>query len=133
MITAQATPSSKVAFRVGHVVGGLAVLFLIFDAGIKVLQLAPAIEATTQLGYAVQMVRPLGLIELACIALYAFPRTAALGAIVLTGYLGGAIATQVHNNSPLFSLIFPVIIGALIWGGLFLRDARLRELLPLRK
>ncbi len=133
MLTTQAASSSKLRFRVGHVVGGLAVLFLIFDGGIKALQLAPAIEATTQLGYAAQLVLPLGLLELACLALYVFPRTAVLGAILLTGYLGGAIATQVRSGAPLFSLIFPIMIGALIWGGLFLRDARLRELLPLRK
>ena len=75
----------------------------------------------------------IGLIELACLAIYAIPRTAVLGAILLTGYLGGAIATQVRAESTLFSIIFPAIIGALIWGGLFLRDARLRALILLQK
>jgi hypothetical protein len=116
----------------GHIISGLAILFLLLDAAIKVLQLAPAVESTVQLGYAAAFVLPLGLFELACIAVYVFPRTAVLGAVLLTGYLGGAIATHVRAGSPPFSIIFPIIIGALIWGGLFLRDARLRDVLPFR-
>jgi hypothetical protein len=111
----------------------LAIAFLAFDALIKLLQLAPAVDSTVQLGYAAQVVLPLGVVQLFCLALYVFPRTAMLGAMMLTGYLGGAIATHVRNGSPLFSLIFPILIGALIWGGLFLRDERLRELLPFRR
>ena len=134
MVTATTSAStSKLSFRAGHIVGGLAVLFLIFDAAIKVLQLAPAIESTAQLGYAAQLVLPLGIAELICIAVYVYPRTAVLGAILLTGWFGGAMATHVRNGSPTFSIVFPIIIGALVWGGLYLRDARLRELLPFRK
>lgn len=71
----------------------------------------------------------IGLIQLACLAVYVIPRSAILGAILLTGYLGGAVATHLRAGSPLFSLVFPLIIGALVWGGLLLRDARLRALL----
>ena len=116
----------------GRILSALAVLFLIFDSVIKVLKLAPAVEATTQLGYPAGLVIGIGVLELACLAVYVFPRTAVLGAIVLTGYLGGAIATNLRAGTPVFNVIFPAIIGALIWGGLFLRDARLRALVPLR-
>lgn len=117
----------------GYIISTLAILFLVFDGAIKALRLAPAIEATTQLGYAETLVFGLGVLELFCLALYIFPRTAVLGAILLTGYLGGAIATQVRAGAPTFSLIFPVLVGAMIWGGLFLREARLRALIPLRQ
>ena len=113
----------------GRVITGLAVLFLLFDMVIKVLALPQAIEATVALGYPASIVTGLGLLELACLALYLLPRTAAIGAILMTGYLGGAIATHVHSASPTFSLIFPAIIGALLWGGLLLRRADLRTLL----
>ena len=112
-----------------RIVSAIPVLFLIFDGAIKVLKLAPAVESTVQLGYPVGVIVGLGLVELACLAVYVVPRTAALVAILLTGYLGGAIATHVRIGSPMFSMIFPVMIGALLWGGLFLRDERLRELL----
>ena len=131
--TTTSASTSKLAFRAGHIASGLAVLFLVFDAAIKVLQLAPAVESTVQLGYPAEYVVILGLIELVCIAVYVFPRTAVLGAILLTGWFGGAMATHVRNGSPTFSVVFPIIIGALVWGGLYLRDARLRELLPFRK
>jgi len=125
--------ASKWTSRAGYILSGLAILFLLFDAAIKVLQLAPAVESTVQLGYPAELVVMLGLSELVCIAVYVFPRTAVLGAILLTGWFGGAMATHVRNGSPVFSIVFPVIIGALVWGGLYLRDSRLRELLPLRK
>ena len=110
----------------------VAVLFLIFDGVIKVLQLAPAVEATVQLGYPEHLVLGIGLIELACLAVYVFPRTSVLGAILLTGYLGGALATQVRVDAELFPLVFPIMMGLLLWGGLYVRDDRLRLLLPLR-
>jgi hypothetical protein len=130
--TVQAIPSSKPALWAGRIASALAILFLIFDSVIKVLKLAPAVEATVQLGYPESLVMTLGILELICLVLYIIPRTSILGAIVLTGYLGGAIATHVRNGSPLFSIIFPVIIGALVWGGLFLGEQRLRTLIPLR-
>jgi hypothetical protein len=128
----QTVPAVKTTIWVGRSISAFAVLFLIFDSVIKVLNLAPAVEATTQLGYPASLVIGIGVLELACLAVYVIPRTAVLGAILLTGYLGGAIATQVRADSPLFSVVFPVIIGALIWGGLFLREQRLRALIPLR-
>lgn len=131
--TATATSGSNMTFWGGHIISGFAILFLIFDAVIKVAQATPAVESTVQLGYAAELVLPLGLIQLVCIAVYVFPRTAVLGAILLTGWFGGAMATHVRAGSPAFSIIFPIIISALVWGGLFLRDARLRGLLPFRK
>jgi hypothetical protein len=122
-------PAAKTLVWIGRTLSALAIVFLAFDGGIKALSLAPAVEATTQLGYAAGVVVGIGVLELACLAIYVFPRTALLGAILLTGYLGGAIATQVRAGSPLFSVVFPVLIGALLWGGLLLRDARLRALL----
>lgn len=131
--TMKTTSGSKATVRTGYVLSALAVLFLLFDAVIKVVQAAPAVESTVQLGYPAAYVVVLGLIELACVAVYAFPRSALLGAILLTGWFGGAMATHVRAGSPAFSVIFPILIGLMVWGGLFLRDARLRELLPFRK
>lgn len=128
----QAVSASTKTVWAGYIISTLAVLFLIFDGVIKVLQLAPAMEATHQLGYAENLVLWIGLIELVCLVIYVIPQTSMLGAILLTGYLGGAIATQVRAGSSLFSLIFPVIIGVMIWGGLWLRDNRLHTLIPLR-
>ena len=128
----QTVPTDKTTIWAGRIISAFAVLFLIFDSVIKVLSMAPAVESTTQLGYPASLVVGIGILELACLAVYVIPRTAVLGAILLTGYLGGAIATQVRAGSPLFSIIFPVIVGALVWGGLFLREERLRALIPLR-
>lgn len=123
---------SKTTLWVGRIVSAFAVLFLIFDGVIKVLQLAPAVEATAQLGYPENLVLALGIVELACLVIYVIPRSSILGAILLTGYLGGAIASHVRIGSALFSVVFPIIIGALLWGGLFLRHSTLRTLIPLR-
>ena len=113
----------------GRALSALAILFLAFDTVIKVLNLAPSVEATTQLGYGANLVVTIGLIELVCLALYAIPRIAIVGALLFTGYLGGAVATHVRAGSVLFQLVFPFIIGALLWSGLALRDKRLRALL----
>jgi hypothetical protein len=126
--TAQASPVAAPRLWAGRIVSGLAVLFLAFDGIIKVLQISAATEGTAQVGYSADVVLPLGLLLLACLALYLLPRTAPLGAILLTGYLGGAIATHVRVESPAFSLIFPVLLGAFLWVGLYLRDARVRGL-----
>ncbi len=112
---------------------GFAVLFLLFDAIIKVLQLAPALKGTAELGYPTSAVLGIGVVELICIVLYLIPRTSFLGAVLLTGYLGGAIASHVRVGNPLFShVLFPTYIAAMIWAGLYLRDARLRVLVPVR-
>jgi hypothetical protein len=132
IVATQTVPAVRTTIWAGRIISAFAVLFLIFDGVIKVLNLAPAVEATTQLGYPASLVIGIGILELACLAVYVIPRTAVLGAILLTGYLGGAIATQMRAGSSLFSVVFPVIVGALIWGGLFLREQRLRALIPLR-
>jgi hypothetical protein len=118
----------------GLVFSWLAVLFLLFDSAGKLLQVQPVIDGTLQLGYPRDSVFGLGVILLACVGAYVFPRTAALGALLLTGYLGGAVATHVRVSNPLFShVLFPTYIAALLWGGLILRDARFRALLPIRR
>jgi hypothetical protein len=129
----QAVPISPTMVWAGRVISALTILFLLFDSLIKILELAPAVEATTQLGYAESQVFGIGVIELASLILYAIPQTSILGGILLTGHLGGAIATHMRAGSDLFSLVFPLIIGLLLWGGLFLRDERLRGLIPLRQ
>ena len=129
----QAVSAPKGMIWAGYSISALATLFLIFDSVIKVLKMAPAVEATTQLGYPESLVVVIGVIELVCLAVYLVPRTSILGAIFLTGYLGGAIATNLRAGTPVFNVVFPLIIGALIWGGIYLRDQRLRALVPLRK
>src|SRR5215813_2008381 len=108
----------------GRIMSALIVLFLLFDGGVKAMKLAPAVEATVRIGYPASLVVPIGIVELICVALFVIPRTSILGAILLTAYLGGATATQVRLGDPWF--FFPVAIGVLVWGGLFLRDARVR-------
>lgn len=119
------------AIWAGRILSGAAVLFLLFDAVVKVLQVAPAVEATVQLGYPVSVIRGIGILEIAFLVAYLLPRTSLLGVILWTGYLGGAVATHVRVGSPLFShTLFPIYIAALLWAGLWLRDRRLRALLP---
>jgi hypothetical protein len=108
---------------------GLPVLFLIFDGVMKLLNVAPVRAAHDHLGYPQHLALGIGLVELAAILLYVVPRTSTLGAILLTAFLGGATAAHVRLGEPFF---FPVLVGVLLWGGRFLRDERLRELVPLR-
>ena len=118
----------------GVVLSVLPVLFMLFDSVIHLMVIPPVVESFTQLGYPVSTARTLGVIELGCIILYLIPRTSVLGAILLTGYLGGAVATNLRVGSPLFShTLFPVYVGVLAWGGLFLRDERVRALIPVRR
>ena len=127
---AQAVVSKKAVWA-GRVLSGLAVLFLIFDASVKVLKSPFAIEATRQLGYPESVVIPLGLIEIVCLLVYLVPNTSVLGTILWTGYLGGAVATHVRVASPLFThMLAPIYVAALLWLGLWLRDNRLRAVLP---
>jgi hypothetical protein len=117
----------------GTALSGIAVLFLLFDSAGKLLRVAPVIDGTAQLGYSDSVIQPIGLILLLCVIAYVIPRTAPLGAVLLTGYMGGAIATHVRVGSPLLTHeLFPVYVAALLWGGLFLRDERLRMLLSAR-
>ncbi|MBA3344346.1 MAG: DoxX family protein [Gemmatimonadales bacterium] len=127
-------PVSRTRQRAGLIMTVVAVLFLLFDSIIKVMRLAPAMEGTVQLGYPATAVLGIGIIQLVCLVTYVLPRTAVLGAILLTGYLGGAVATHVRIGSPLLThILFPVYVAVLIWGGLYLRDERLRALVPLRR
>jgi hypothetical protein len=127
---AQAGAESRKALWTGRVLSGLAIAFLAMDAAGKLVRAAPVMEGSRQLGYPLDTVFGIGATLLACVAVYAVPRTAALGAILLTGYLGGAVATHVRVGNPLFShVLFPTYVAALIWGGLVLRDRRLRAAL----
>jgi len=118
----------------GIILSALPVLFVLFDGAIHLMVIPPVVQAFTQLGYPVSTSRALGVIELVCIVLYLIPRTSVLGAILLTGYLGGAVATNLRVGSPLFSnTLFPVYVGILAWGGRFLRDERVRTLIPVRR
>lgn len=120
---------SKAAVRTGRVLSGIAALFLAMDLMMKLLMLPPAVEGTTQLGYSPNVIVPLGLIQLFCLILYLVPRTAIIGAVLWTGYLGGAIATHVRMGNPLFShVLFPIYVAALLWGGLWLTDRRVSEM-----
>ena len=125
--------SARMAANVGRVCTGLVSIFLAFDVVLKVLRLGPAVEGTIALGYPVGSVHWIGIIELVCLVLYLVPRTSVLGGLLLTGYLGGAIATHVRISSPLFThTLFPVYVALVLWGGLYLREKRLRALVPLR-
>lgn len=115
----------------GRILSGLAVLSMLFDAIGKLLRPAAVIEGTTQLGWPASVILPLGILQAILIVLYVVPRTSFVSAILWTGYLGGAVAAHERIGSPLFShVLFPTYVGALIWGGLWLRDRRLRVLLP---
>jgi hypothetical protein len=129
-VTGLNVPVSARAILAGRIVSALAVAFLAMDATMKLLQLPVAIEGTTQLGYPAGVILPIGMIQLVCLAVYLVPRTSVLGAILWTGYLGGAVATHVRIGSPLFThVLFPIYVAALLWGGLWLRDRRVRALL----
>jgi len=109
---------------VGRILSGLAVAFLLFDAAMKVIAIAPVVEATTQLGYSASDVRPIGIVLLLATLLLALTRTAVLGAVFVTAYLGGAVATMVHEGRPMY---FPIVIAAIVWIGLVLRRPQLLE------
>jgi len=118
----------------GTVCTVVAALFLAFDMLLKVLRLGPAVEGTASLGYPADSVFWIGIIELVCLSLYVVPRTAVLGGLLMTGYLGGAVAAHVRISSPLLThTLFPVYVALLLWAGLYLREARLRDLVPLRQ
>ena len=118
------------ASKVGIALTAIPVLFLAFDVAIKFTTGAPVAESMNQLGYPMHLAKTIAIIELVCLALYLIPRTSVLGALLFTGYLGGAIATHVRVENPLFShILFPIYVAALLWGGLYLRDARVRALL----
>jgi len=119
---------SRASILTGRVVTGIISVLLAMDAGMKVFMLGPAVEGTTQLGYPSSIVFPLGVIQVVSLVLYLVPRTSVLGAVLWTGYLGGAVATHVRLDNPLFThTLSPIYVAILLWGGLWLRDRRLRS------
>jgi hypothetical protein len=126
--TETSTPS-KTRLWAGRILSGLATLFLLMDGGMKLFKPPFVVDATTKLGYPESSIVGIGAVLLFCTVLYVIPRTAILGAVLLTGYLGGAVATQVRVSGPLFDTAFPVLFGCCVWGGLWLRDRRVRSIL----
>jgi hypothetical protein len=117
----------------GRIMSAIAVLFLLFDSFIKFTNIPGVLDAFTRLGYPVNLAPAIGILELFLLVLYLIPRTSIFGAILFTGHLGGAIASHVRIGDPLFShVLFPIYVGVLLWGGLYLRDEKLRALFPLR-
>jgi DoxX-like family len=125
---------SKAPARIGWALSILTIAFMLFDAAGKLALESHVVDATTKIGYPVDAIRPLGVVALLCTILYAVPRTAILGAVLLTGFYGGAVASKVRIEDPLFSsILFGVYFGLIAWGGLYLRDERLRSLFPFRR
>ena len=130
MATAVRRPVSTKIPWPGAAVTALVSLFLLFDAVIHLMKIAPVVDAFARLGIPLGLAAVLGVVELACVLLYVYPRTAMTGAILLTGYLGGAVLTHLRAGSSLFGeTLFPVYVGILVWGGLYLRESRLRALI----
>jgi uncharacterized membrane protein YphA (DoxX/SURF4 family) len=135
-VTSEDIMQNNKAIWIGRILSGLVILFLAADGAMKLVPIPIVTETMGQLGYPtnVALARGLGVVTLLGTALYAFPRTAVLGAILLTGYMGGAMATHLRVGSPLFShTLFGLYLGLMIWGGLYLRNERLRALIPLRR
>jgi hypothetical protein len=127
-------PVSRAQLWTGRGLSAFILLLLAFDTGFKLMQAPDAIKGTVELGYPAGSVLVIGVLELVCVVAYLIPRTAVLGAVLLTGYLGGAIATHVRLGNPLFThVLFPLYVAAFIWGGLYLRDRALRAVLPFRR
>src|SRR5262249_27945401 len=125
-------PVSKARLWAGRIISALVVLFLLFDGGAKVVKAAPVMQASAELGIPEGVIPGIGLVLIACALTYAVPPPSVLGAILLTGYLGGATATHVRAGGPIFPVVFAVGFGVLVWVGLSLREDRLRALVPLR-
>jgi len=122
----QPAAGGKKQLWVGRIISALPALFLLVDGGMKLVKPVVVVEATVQLGYDESVIVGLGVVLLVCTVLYLLPPTSFLGAILLTGYLGGAVATHVRIGDSLFPIFFPVILGIMLWGGLLLRDDPLR-------
>lgn len=122
---------SRGALWTGRILTGLAGLFLILDGAGKLIKPKPVVEGTVRLGYAESLLVPIGIVLLICTIVYLIPKTSVLGAILLTGYLGGAVATQVRAGESAFPIVFPIIMAALLWLGLYLRTPSLRVLVPI--
>ena len=127
-------PISKSRRWTARVLSAIAIVFLLFDSVIHLMVTAPVVESFNQLGYPVSLAFGLGIIEIACLVLYGIPQTSICGALLLTGYLGGAVAAQLRIGAPLLSTtLFPVYVGVMVWGGLYLRDDLLHKIIPFRK
>ena len=126
------TASSKKRLWAGWIMGGLPALFLLLDASMKFVKPAAVVEGSLKVGFPESTLVGIGIALLLSTLLYLVPRTAVLGAILLTGYLGGAVATNVRVIGPVFNIVFPIIFAALLWGAIWLRDRRLQDLLPFR-
>jgi hypothetical protein len=125
---------SKSRLWTARIMSGLVILFMLFDSIVKIIKPAPVVEGTLELGYSEHHIIVIGTLGLLSTILYAIPRTTVLGAILLTGYFGGAIATHVRLDNPLFThTLFPVYIAVLTWGGIWLKDEKVRKLIPLQK
>jgi DoxX-like protein len=129
--TTQTNPPSKRVLWTGRILSGAMIAFMIMDAVMHMTKIDPVVQASARLGFPLELVFGLGIVELVCTILYAYPRTSVLGAVLLTGYLGGAVAMHLRIGSSLFGeMLFPVYIGVLLWGGLYLREPRLHALIP---
>lgn len=126
---AQAAPIPNKVLWTGRILSAIPVLMLLFSGAMKLAKPAPVVEGLAHAGYPESLALALGIVELACTVVYLIPRTSVLGAILLTGYLGGATATHVRIGEP---FLIPVVLGMMVWGGLYLRDTHLRALLPLK-
>ena len=130
---AQTAPVSKGRLWAGRIISALPVLLLLFSGVLKLIKPVSVVQGFARYGYPDNLILVIGLLELSCTIAYAIPRTAVLGAILLTGYLGGTVATHLRVDSPVFShMLYGVYLGIMLWGGLFLRDDRLRALIPYR-
>jgi hypothetical protein len=130
MSSTQTAPISKTALWTGRVMSALPVLLVLLSSAMKLMKMAPVVEGFDKAGLSERLILPVGVIELTCVVVYLIPRTAVLGAILMTGLLGGATITTLRIADPTYPL--PVILGMLAWGGLYMRDARVRALIPLR-
>lgn len=128
----QAGPVSKGRLWTGRIISALVVLFLLFDSITKVMRVRAVMEASAQLGYPANTIFTIGIILLVCTVFYIIPQTAVLGAILLTGYLGGAVAANLRIGTSMFNTLFPIVFAALAWTGIFLRESRLGALIPFR-
>lgn len=134
LTTPTAPAASRVAVITGRTLSAIVALLLAFDSLGKLLRVQPVLEGTTQLGYSADVVFPLGVTLLLCVIAYVVPATSLFGALLLTAYLGGAVATHVRVGSPLFThVLAPVYVAAVLWLGLVLRDPRLRAVLRSRR
>jgi hypothetical protein len=122
---------SKTTLWIGRVMSALPVLLVLFGSVVKLMKTASVVEGFVRAGVPERLIIPVGIIELVCVIVYVIPQTAVLGAILMTGLLGGATITNLRIGDPTYPM--PVVLGMLAWGGLFLRDTRLRELIPIRK